>query len=178
MGCLERFLTEYDLSTEEGVLLMCLAETLLRIPDADTADLLIADKIRDADWEEHLGSRDLLVNASTWGLMLTGHLLPAFAPGNSPRKLWRDVMTRTSGPVIRNAILLAMRIIGDQFVLGETIKQALSRAGKSPRPWEAFSFAQFRVERTRVFARYLPDDRGTRWREAGSSVARSVLVRR
>jgi RHH-type proline utilization regulon transcriptional repressor/proline dehydrogenase/delta 1-pyrroline-5-carboxylate dehydrogenase len=72
-GVLEAFMQEYDLSSEEGVVLMCLAEALLRIPDDDTAEKLISDKLGDANWESHVGrSRSILVNASTWGLMLTG----------------------------------------------------------------------------------------------------------
>ena len=75
-GLMEAFMQEYDLSSEEGVVLMCLAEALLRIPDDDTAEKLIADKLGDADWESHLGkSNSVLVNASTWGLMLTGKLV-------------------------------------------------------------------------------------------------------
>ncbi len=75
-GGIDKFLQQYDLSSEEGVLLMCIAEALLRIPDADTADRLIADKVTSASWKDHLGESDsLFVNASTWGLMLTGQLL-------------------------------------------------------------------------------------------------------
>lgn len=138
---LERFLIEYDLATEEGVLLMCLAETLLRVPDKDTVDALIADKVREADWEKHLGNRDLLVNASTWGLMLTGQLLNDPGPvKGSPLALWRELVSNLSEPVVRNSIRLAMRVIGDQFVLGESIDAALARADKKGRPWEDFSF--------------------------------------
>ena len=138
---LERLLAEYDLTTSEGVLLMCLAETLLRVPDADTADLLIADKIKTADWEKHLGQRDLLVNASTWGLMLSGRLLADLPSGeNDSRDLWRGMLSRLSEPVIRNTIRLAMHVIGDQFVLGETIGEALGRAHKDGKDFEDFSF--------------------------------------
>src|SRR5690606_38094393 len=75
-GAIEAFMRQYDLGSEEGVLLMCVAEALLRIPDAETTDKLIRDKLGEADWKRHLGQSDsVLVNASTWGLMLTGHLV-------------------------------------------------------------------------------------------------------
>ena len=138
---LERLLAEYELTTSEGVLLMCLAETLLRVPDADTADLLIADKIKHANWEKHLGRRDLLVNASTWGLMLSGSLLPDLPSFEAdPHALWRGLLSRLSEPVIRNTIRLAMHIIGSQFVLGETIEAALERARDDGKAFEDFSF--------------------------------------
>lgn len=142
---LDRFLTEYDLATEEGVLLMCLAETLLRIPDTDTANTLIADKLKVADWEKHTGNKNLLVNASTWGLMLTGRLLPDLDKKQSnPKQLWQNMMSRLSEPVIRKSILLAMRIIGDQFVFGQTInqaiEQAISRAKNKTGSYECYSF--------------------------------------
>src|SRR5690606_40645386 len=76
LGMIEAFMRQYDLGSEEGVLLMCVAEALLRIPDAETTDLLIRDKLGEADWKRHMGqSHSLLVNASTWGLMLTGELV-------------------------------------------------------------------------------------------------------
>jgi RHH-type proline utilization regulon transcriptional repressor/proline dehydrogenase/delta 1-pyrroline-5-carboxylate dehydrogenase len=111
-GGLDAFLQQYDLSSEEGVLLMCIAEALLRIPDADTADRLIADKITAASWEDHLGESDsLFVNASTWGLMLTGQLLQLdeAAKGNPARYLGK-LASRTGEPVVRAAMRQAMRI--------------------------------------------------------------------
>ncbi len=105
-GGLDAFLQQYDLSSEEGVLLMCIAEALLRIPDADTADRLIADKITAANWEDHLGESDsLFVNASTWGLMLTGRLLKLDddARGN-PAKYLGKLASRTGEPVVRTAM--------------------------------------------------------------------------
>jgi RHH-type proline utilization regulon transcriptional repressor/proline dehydrogenase/delta 1-pyrroline-5-carboxylate dehydrogenase len=139
-GSLDAFLLEYSLSTEEGVVLMCLAEALLRIPDAATADKLIADKLGGADWQSHLGKSDSwLVNASSWGLMLTGKFLG----------LGRDVETDVSGflgrlvkrtgePVLRNAMRQAMRIMGQQFVMGQTMPDALSRASQAPSLYYSF----------------------------------------
>jgi len=120
---------------------MCLAETLLRVPDKDTADLLIADKIKYTDWEKHLDHRDLLVNASTWGLILSGRILADLpSAASDPENIWRGMLARLSEPVIRNTIRLAMRIIGNQFVTGETIEKALERASADGRIFEDFSF--------------------------------------
>ncbi len=138
---LDRFLAEYDLATEEGVLLMCLAESLLRVPDPETADILIADKIKSADWEQHIGNEDILINASTWCLMLTGRLLPSLDYKKpDPAQHWTQVLGRLGEPVIRRAITLAMRIISEQFVMGTTIEKALARAGRDKRDFEVFSY--------------------------------------
>src|SRR5712671_3998301 len=128
-GGLDAFLHEYALSSPEGVALMCLAEALLRIPDADTVDRLIRDKIAGADWERHLGHSDsLFVNASTWALMLTGRVMAFGAEEeNWPGVLGR-LVRRSGEPVIRNALTQAMRILGRQFVMGRTIEEALERA--------------------------------------------------
>ena len=131
-GAIEAFMREYDLSSEEGVLLMCVAEALLRIPDQDTADKLIRDKLGDADWEGHLGQSDsVLVNASTWGLMLTGKLVNL---ADATRRSFGDALRRLVGragePVIRLAVRQAMRIMGHQFVMGRSIEEALKRARK------------------------------------------------
>jgi len=131
-GAIEAFMGEYDLGSEEGVLLMCVAEALLRIPDQDTADRLIRDKLGDADWERHLGqSGSVLVNASTWGLMLTGRLvqLNDLARGDLRHAL-RRMVGRLGEPVVRLAVRQAMRIMGHQFVMGRTIDEALARANK------------------------------------------------
>ncbi|NCF59248.1 MAG: bifunctional proline dehydrogenase/L-glutamate gamma-semialdehyde dehydrogenase PutA [Gammaproteobacteria bacterium] len=129
-GGIDAFLQQYDLSSEEGVLLMCIAEALLRIPDADTADRLIADKITAARWEEHLGtSESLFVNASTWGLMLTGQLLKIDETVRiNPAQLLAKVASRAGEPVVRTAMRQAMRIMGHQFVMGRNIKEALQRS--------------------------------------------------
>jgi RHH-type proline utilization regulon transcriptional repressor/proline dehydrogenase/delta 1-pyrroline-5-carboxylate dehydrogenase len=126
----ESLMRQYDLSSEEGVLLMCVAEALLRIPDADTADKLIADKLGDADWDAHLGKSDsLFVNASTWGLMLTGRLIAL--GGETRRNPWaafKRLVARSGEPVVRLGVRQAMRIMGHQFVMGRTIGEALDRS--------------------------------------------------
>ncbi|MHA1128356.1 MAG: bifunctional proline dehydrogenase/L-glutamate gamma-semialdehyde dehydrogenase PutA, partial [Alphaproteobacteria bacterium] len=126
-GVMESFLAEYGLSTNEGVALMCLAEALLRVPDAKTIDALIEDKIAPSNWRQHLGhSTSALVNASTWGLMLTGKVLDGSeAPVLGAMK---TVVKRLGEPVIRKAVGQAMREMGRQFVLGETINKALKNA--------------------------------------------------
>jgi RHH-type transcriptional regulator, proline utilization regulon repressor / proline dehydrogenase / delta 1-pyrroline-5-carboxylate dehydrogenase len=129
-GGLDAFMHEYDLSNQEGVLLMCLAEALLRVPDAATADKLIADKIGGADWQRHLGhGESLFVSASTWALMLTGRLvrMEAATLGDAWR-IVRRLAARTGEPVIRQAMRRAMRIMSRQFVMGRTIDEALIRA--------------------------------------------------
>lgn len=126
-GSMEVFLAEYGLSTDEGVALMCLAEALLRVPDADTIDALIEDKIAPGDWGKHLGhSSSSLVNASTWALMLTGRVLDEEQPGIAGAL--RTVVKRLGEPVIRTAVGRAMREMGRNFVLGETIAKAMDRA--------------------------------------------------
>ena len=141
-GAIEAFMRQYDLGSEEGVLLMCVAEALLRIPDQDTADKLIRDKLGDADWEKHLGQSDsVLVNASTWGLMLTGKLVNlndltrADVPG-----AFKRLVGRVGEPVIRLAVRQAMRIMGHQFVMGRTIDEALSRSRKGDNAEYRYSF--------------------------------------
>ncbi|MGH6906791.1 MAG: bifunctional proline dehydrogenase/L-glutamate gamma-semialdehyde dehydrogenase PutA, partial [Aestuariivirga sp.] len=134
-GGIDAFMQEYSLSSEEGVVLMCLAEALLRIPDTGTADRLIADKIGGKDWEGHLGqSESLFVNASAWGLMLTGKFMEL---GRDARTdiggYLKRLVSRSGEPFIRNAMKQAMRIMGKQFVLGRTIEEALAVA----RPLEA-----------------------------------------
>ncbi|MFW5641473.1 MAG: bifunctional proline dehydrogenase/L-glutamate gamma-semialdehyde dehydrogenase PutA, partial [Roseicyclus sp.] len=127
-GLMEVFLAEYGLSTEEGVALMCLAEALLRVPDAETVDALIEDKIAPSEWSAHLGhSASPLVNASTWALMLTGRVLKG-DEGRGVATTLRAAVKRMGEPVIRAAIRRAMRELGNQFVLGETIQAAMTRA--------------------------------------------------
>ena len=126
-GLMEVFLAEYGLSTDEGIALMCLAEALLRVPDAETIDALIEDKIAPSDWGKHMGhSTSPLVNASTWALMLTGKVLKDEAPG--PVGHLRGAIRRLGEPVIRTAVGRAMKEMGRQFVLGETIDNAMARA--------------------------------------------------
>ena len=139
---IDAFLQQYDLSSEEGILLMCIAEALLRIPDADTADRLIADKITSANWEDHLGKSDsLFVNASTWGLMLTGQLLQLDeAAKSNPARYLGKLASRTGEPVVRAAMRQAMRIMGFQFVMGRSIAEALIRARKKNNRKFRYSF--------------------------------------
>jgi RHH-type transcriptional regulator, proline utilization regulon repressor / proline dehydrogenase / delta 1-pyrroline-5-carboxylate dehydrogenase len=129
-GVVESFLQEFSLSTPEGLALMCLAEALLRTPDEQTRDRLIAAKVASADWASHVGRSDsLLVNASTWSLMLTGRLVAPDqeAIRNLPAFLHR-LAARLGEPMIRAAVGAAVRIMGEQFVLGATVASALKRA--------------------------------------------------
>lgn len=127
---LDAFLQAYDLGSDEGVALMCLAEALLRVPDAATADDLIADKLSGPDWAEKMGdSRSAFVNAATFSLLLTGKVLEE---ANDNTDGWRAALGRAVGrlgePVIRTAVAQAMKILGRQFVFGRTIGEALKRA--------------------------------------------------
>ncbi|MBO0737030.1 MAG: bifunctional proline dehydrogenase/L-glutamate gamma-semialdehyde dehydrogenase PutA [Alphaproteobacteria bacterium] len=132
-GGIDAFLHEYALSSPEGVALLCLAEALLRVPDAETVDRLIRDKIGEANWESHLGrSGSIFVNASTWALMLTGRLLHADPAEHEWRGALRRFVARSGEPVVRQAVTAAMRILGRQFVMGRTIEEALEVA----REWE------------------------------------------
>ena len=141
-GVLEAFMQQYDLSSEEGVVLMCLAEALLRIPDDETAEKLIADKLAGADWESHLGlSSSILVNAGTWGLMLTGRLVQLGSKtkksiGNTIGRL----VNRSGEPMVRTAIRQSMKIMGHQFVMGRNIKEAMERADKKKNRSYRYSF--------------------------------------
>lgn len=136
---MESFLSEYGLSTDEGVGLMCLAEALLRVPDAETIDALISDKIEPSNWGAHLGkSHSSLVNASTWALMLTGKVLDH--DPTHPAAALRGLIRRVGEPVVRTAVAQSMRILGRQFVLGETIDEALSRAADLEREGYTHSY--------------------------------------
>ncbi|MEM6729002.1 MAG: proline dehydrogenase family protein, partial [Pseudomonadota bacterium] len=136
---MELFLEEYGLSTDEGVALMCLAEALLRVPDAATIDDLIEDKIVPSAWGQHLGqSHSPLINASTWALMLTGRVLDDSGRGISATL--RGAIKRLGEPVIRSAVGRAMREMGNQFVLGETIQAAMARAAKMERKGYTYSY--------------------------------------
>jgi len=161
-GGVDEFMNEYSLSSEEGVVLMCLAEALLRIPDADTQDKLIADKIGSGDWDEHLGRSDsLLVNASTWGLMLTGRVVEL---GTKTKKdafgFFKTMVSRTGEPIIRQAMRHAMRIMGKQFVLGRTIEEAMQVGAPQAAIGYRFSFdmlgeaAMTMADAERYFAAY------------------------
>ncbi len=138
-GLMEVFLAEYGLSTDEGVALMCLAEALLRVPDADTIDALIEDKIAPSDWGKHLGqSTSSLVNASTWALLLTGKVMDDTERGLIGTL--RGAVKRLGEPVIRTAVGRAMKEMGRQFVLGETITSAMDRAAKMEEKGYTYSY--------------------------------------
>jgi len=139
---LDAFLRQYHLGSREGVILMCLAEALLRIPDAETADRLISDKIPTGDWEDHLGdSESLFVNASTWGLMLTGRIVDVDrAEMGSVRSWFSRLTSRIGEPVARTALRQAMRILGHQFVMGRDIEEALERTGGTRERAYRYSF--------------------------------------
>jgi RHH-type transcriptional regulator, proline utilization regulon repressor / proline dehydrogenase / delta 1-pyrroline-5-carboxylate dehydrogenase len=162
-GGIDAFMHQYALSSEEGIILMCLAEALLRIPDADTADQLIAEKIGGGRWEKHLGASDsLFVNASTFGLMLTGRVVRLGEErGSGPTAILKRLIARSGEPLIRQALRQAMRILGDNFVLGRTIEDALSRAADYEVRGYRFSFdmlgerAKTAADAQRYFARYM-----------------------
>src|SRR5690554_1322099 len=136
---MEVFLSEYGLSTREGVALMCLAEALLRVPDAETMDDLIRDKIAPHDWSAHSGeSSSIFVNASTWALMLTGRVLEE-GDGGIEGTL-RAMVRRLGEPVIRKAVSAAMREMGEQFVLGRTIAEATKRGRDYTKKGYLYSF--------------------------------------
>ena len=135
-GLVQGLLQEFALSSQEGVALMCLAEALLRIPDAATRDALIRDKIAQGNWQQHLGqSPSLFVNAAAWGLLLTGRLVSTHSDSGLSQTL-RRTLARGGEPLIRKGVDMAMRMMGEQFVTGETIAQALANA----RPREAQGF--------------------------------------
>ena len=135
-GLVQGLLQEYALSSQEGVALMCLAEALLRIPDAATRDALIRDKISTGQWREHVGqSPSLFVNAATWALLLTGKLVATHSEAGLSNALAR-LIGKGGEPLIRKSVDRAMRIMGEQFVTGETIGEALLRS----KPLEAIGF--------------------------------------
>lgn len=141
-GTMDAFLKEFDLSNREGVALMCLAEALLRIPDANTADALIAEKVRTADWEAHRGrSESLFVNASAWGLMMTGKVvrLDETITG-APSNWFRSLVSRVGEPVVRRALLQSIKLMGSQYVLGRTIQEAMKRGPAENPAGTRFSF--------------------------------------
>ncbi|MFL5264991.1 MAG: proline dehydrogenase family protein, partial [Stellaceae bacterium] len=177
-GGIDAFMHEYALSTPEGVALLCLAEALLRVPDVETIDRLIRDKIGEANWERHLGrSESIFVNASTWALMLTGRLLHSEPGERDLRGALRRFVARSGEPVVRQAVTAAMRILGRQFVIGRTIEEALERARESESQGYRHSYdmlgeaARTAAEAARYFAAYA-DAIGAIGRSApGSDVA-------
>ncbi len=135
----EGLIHEYSLSSQEGVALMCLAEALLRIPDAATRDALIRDKLSPGDWRAHVGhSTSLFVNAATWGLVLTGRLVTTTSEQGLSAALTR-LIARSGEPIIRAGVDVAMRLMGEQFVTGRTIEEAL--ANSREREARGFTFS-------------------------------------
>jgi RHH-type transcriptional regulator, proline utilization regulon repressor / proline dehydrogenase / delta 1-pyrroline-5-carboxylate dehydrogenase len=158
---IDALLHEYALSTPEGVALMCLAEALLRIPDAGTVDRLIRDKLAPADWASHLGhSNSLLVNASTWALMLTGRLVSEGAAERDLAGALRRLLARSGEPVVRQAVTAALRVLARQFVMGRTIAEGLERAKPAERGGYRHSYdmlgeaARTAADAERYFAAY------------------------
>lgn len=141
-GTLDAFLQEFGLSNKEGIALMCLAESLLRVPDEETADRLIAEKILSGDWASHKGkSGSRFVNASVWGLMLTGRVVILEEDITGDTSSWMKRLVSSLGePVVRRAVLQAMRIMGGQYVLGRNIEEAIHKGTSGNRPGTRFSF--------------------------------------
>jgi len=138
-GIVQNLLQEYALSSQEGIALMCLAEALLRIPDAATRDTLIRDKIAQGQWQTHLGkSPSLFVNAATWGLLITGKLVSTHSESGLSSSIGR-LVSMGGEPLIRKGVDMAMRMMGEQFVTGETIQEALGNA--KPREAEGFRYS-------------------------------------
>ncbi|MBO9602697.1 MAG: trifunctional transcriptional regulator/proline dehydrogenase/L-glutamate gamma-semialdehyde dehydrogenase [Novosphingobium sp.] len=159
-GGVEALMREYSLSSEEGVALMCLAEALLRIPDSATRDALIRDKVADGDWKAHLGTgRPIFVNAATWGLIVTGTLTDEIDDSGLSSAL-RRLVARAGEPVVRKGMDLAMRMMGEQFVTGETIDEALKNAREQEARGFTYSFdmlgeaAATAADAARYFAEY------------------------
>lgn len=141
-GAIDALLNEYSLSSEEGVVLMCLAEALLRVPDKHTQDELIRDKISQGQWSTHLGASDsLFVNASSWGLLLTGSMVNYADKRNKDQfGLLKKTVGRLGEPVIRKSMNYAMKIMGQQFVMGETIQAATKRAATKEQQGYVYSY--------------------------------------
>ncbi|MEO0062004.1 MAG: hypothetical protein RLZZ08_564 [Pseudomonadota bacterium] len=190
---LDAFLNSYGLGTEEGVALMCLAEALLRVPDAGTADALIHDKLAGIDWADHLGgSGSTFVNAATFSLMLTGRVLrsgDAQEPGLA--NVLKRAVNRVGEPVIRQAVMQAMKILGGQFVFGRTIDEALKRAAPERKSGLTHSFdmlgeaamtfadaERYRASYAAAIDRLAQEPRGAMREAPGISVKLSALYPR
>ena len=141
-GAIDALLNEYSLSSEEGVVLMCLAEALLRVPDKHTQDELIRDKISQGKWSTHLGSSDsIFVNASSWGLLITGSMVDYADKRKQDRfGLLKKTVGRLGEPVIRKSMNFAMKVMGKQFVMGETIEAATERAAEKEQQGYVYSY--------------------------------------
>lgn len=157
---IESLMTHYDLSTEEGVLLMCIAEALLRVPDKETENLLIRDKLTGASWNEQVeASGSSFVNFVTWGLALSGRILQK----NEDHyfvKIWRNLVRKSGEPIIRKAIREAMKLLSEHFVLGRTIEEALKESKDAQKKGYTFSYdmlgevARTQKDADRYFAAY------------------------
>lgn len=163
LSILEQFLSQYSLSSGEGVALMCLAEALLRIPDAETRDKLISDKLSAGKWRDYFGQSDsLFVNAATFGLMLTGKITKPITQSQSVNlnSAFNKLLQKGGEPIVRKAIAYAMKILGEQFVMGQTIEGALKRSQKGDNAQYRYSFdmlgevALTQADAERYYARY------------------------
>ncbi|XKF16708.1 bifunctional proline dehydrogenase/L-glutamate gamma-semialdehyde dehydrogenase PutA [Halomonas sp. BLK-85] len=158
---IDELLQQYSLDTHEGLMLMCLAEAMLRIPDKETADALIEDRLGPADWQAHLGkSESWMVNASTWGLLMTGRVLNLDHPKEGrPAHFINRMVNRLGEPVIRRAMVEAMKVMGKQFVLGRDIDEALKRSRPLFNKGYTYSYDMLgEAARTRDDARRYFDD--------------------
>ncbi|MFL6800001.1 MAG: bifunctional proline dehydrogenase/L-glutamate gamma-semialdehyde dehydrogenase PutA [Xanthobacteraceae bacterium] len=155
LGGVEDFLHAYSLSTKEGLALMVLAEALLRVPDARTADRLIEDKLGSGEWSQHVKSGAILVSASAWTLGLTARIIH---PGETPDTIVEGIIKRLGVPAVRAATRQAMRLLGSHFVLGQTIDEALERAARHPELRYSFDMlgegARTAADAERHFASY------------------------
>lgn len=188
---IDSFLTEYALSSDEGIALMCLAEALLRVPDNATIDNLIKDKLAGGDWKSHRGqSESFFVNATTWALMLTGKVLTPEKAESTLTKTLMKLVNRSSEPVVRAAVDKAMRIMSKQFVMGRTIEEAITRAKKKEDKGYRYSYdmlgeaALTAVDAERYFAAYQhaieaigkkSDKNASIYQRAGISIKLSAL---
>ena len=137
----EALMVHYDLSTQEGIMLMCLAEALLRIPDKETENLLIRDKLSGAEWHDHLNrAESSFVNVATWGLALTGKLLHKDPEAGSFKQMWQTLVRRSSEPVVRTAVREAIKVMSEQFVLGREMTEALKASHDKYKPGYTFSY--------------------------------------
>ncbi|MFZ1106501.1 MAG: bifunctional proline dehydrogenase/L-glutamate gamma-semialdehyde dehydrogenase PutA [Hyphomicrobiaceae bacterium] len=162
-GGIDAFMAEYGLASDEGIILLCLAEALLRIPDKETVDALIAEKVGSGQWERHFWRSDsLLVNASTFGLMIGGGVVRLGQDkGWGPGAVFKRLVSRSGEPFIRQALRQAMRVLGDSFVLGTTIQEALTRAAPLDAKGYRFSYdmlgerARTAADADKYYGRYM-----------------------
>lgn len=157
---MESLMMHYDLSTEEGVMLMCLAEALLRIPDKETEKLLIRDKLSSADWDKQVAEGEsAFVSFVTWGLALSGRILQKRDRGYF-KNIWHNLIRKSGEPVIRKAVREAMKLLSEHFVLGRTIEEALKNSKSQNERGYTFSYdmlgevARTQADADRYFAAY------------------------